>query len=98
MNDLGWLPAAIQAEIKAALQLLPKVGDVIERAKPLSLPTDGTVYDPELAHCGSCEPERAAAIQIELKKQQAEALKLCLDAQLLELELERVACCCRKAI
>lgn len=88
-NDIGWLPAAIQAEIKAELQLLPKVGDIVERARPISLPTDGTVYDPELAHCGSCEPERAAAMEIELRKQQAEALKLCREAQLLELELER---------
>jgi subtilisin family serine protease len=89
INDLGWLPAPIQAQIKAALQLLPRVGDVVERPKPISLPTDGTVYDPELAHCGSCEPERAAAMEIQLRKQQAEAMKACLDAQLLELELER---------
>ena len=88
-NDLGWLPAAIQAQIKAILQLLPKVGDVTEQEKPISLPTDGTVYDPELAHCSSCEPEREAATEIELRKQQAEALKACLDVQLLELELER---------
>ena len=88
-NDLSWLPAPIQAQIKAILKLLPKVGDVTERAKPISLPTDGTVYDPELAHCGSCEPERAAAMEIQLRNQQAAALKACLDVQLLELELER---------
>jgi hypothetical protein len=81
-NDLGWLPPVIQAQIKAILQLLPRVGDVTEQEKPLSLPTDGTVYDPELAHCSSCEPEREAATEIQLRKQQAEA-------QLLELELER---------
>jgi len=43
------------------LQLLPKNGMVVERPKPISVPIDGTVYDPELAHCCSCEPERAAA-------------------------------------
>ena len=89
INDLGWLPKAIQDQIKAILPLLPKVGAIIEQPKPISLPTDGTVYDPELAHCCSCEPERAAAIAIQLEKEKAEALKACLDAQLLELELDR---------
>ena len=89
ITDLGWLPAQIQTQIKNTLKLLPKVGEVVERPKPISVPTDGTVYDPELAHCCSCEPERAAAIEIQLEKQKAEALKLCLEAQMLELELQR---------
>jgi len=89
MNDIGWLPKAIQDEIKNVLKLLPKVGEVVEKPKPISLATDGTVYDPELVHCCSCEPERAAAISIRLEKQKAEALKACLEAQALEVELER---------
>jgi len=89
IGDLGWLPAAIQTQIKTLLKLLPKVGDVIEAPMPISLPTDGTVYDPELAHCCSCEPQREAAMQIQLEKQKAEAWKACLDAQMLELELKR---------
>lgn len=89
INDLGWLPKPIQDEIKAVLKLLPKVGDVVEKPKPISLPTDGAVYDPELAHCCSCEPERGAAIAIQLEKQKAEAMKACLEAQLLEVELQR---------
>lgn len=89
INDIGWLPKAIQDELKKTLKLLPDVGDVVERPRPISLPTDGTVYDAELAYCCSCEPERAAAISIKLQKQKAEALKACLEAQTLELELER---------
>lgn len=89
LNDIGWLPGQIQLQIKAMILLLPKVGDVVEHSKPISLPTDGTVYNPELANCCSCEPERAAAIEIQLEKQKAEALKLCLDAELLQLEVER---------
>ena len=49
----------------------------------------GTVYNPELANCCSCEPERAAAIDIQLEKQKAEARKLCFEAELLQLEIER---------
>jgi thermitase len=89
INDLGWLPQQIQGEIKNALKLLPKIGDFIERPKPISLPSDGSVYDPELAHCDSCEPEREASILIQLEKQKAEAQKACLEVQFMELELER---------
>ena len=88
-NDLGWLPKQIQDEIKGALKLLPKVGEVVEKPKPISLPTDGSVYDPELALCCSCEPEREAAITLKLEKQKAEALKACLEVQMLEVELQR---------
>jgi hypothetical protein len=88
-NDLGWLPLQIQEQIRNVLRLLPRVGDVTEKPKPISLPTDGAVYDPELAHCCSCEPEREAAIAIRLEKQKAEALMACLEAQVLEVELQR---------
>ena len=89
ITDLSWLPAAVQNEIKAALLLLPKVGAVVERATPISVPTDGAVYDPELAGCSSCEPQRIAAIELRLEKEKAEALKLCYEAKVLELEYER---------
>lgn len=89
VNDLGWLPQQIQDEIKKIEALLPRVGDVTEKAKPISMPTDGAVYDPELAHCGSCDPEREAAIDIQLEKARAEAHKASLEAQMMEVELQR---------
>lgn len=88
-TDIAWLPAAIQNEIKNAVKLLPKVGDVVDKPTPISLPTDGSVYDPELAHCCSCEPQREAALSLKLEKEKAEALKACLEAQLLQAELDR---------
>lgn len=88
-GDLAWLPGAIQTQIKTQLKLLPKPGDVAEAPMPISLPTDGTVYDPELAHCCSCEPQREAAMDIQLEKQKAEAMKARLEAQLLDLEVQR---------
>jgi hypothetical protein len=69
------MPPDVAAAVKNALTLLPKPGDTAERPRPVSIPTDGTVYDPELAKCCSCEPERA---------QRAD-----LDNQLIELEIER---------
>ena len=89
LNEIARLPVQIQQQIKAMIALLPKVGDIAEQPKPISLPTDGTVYNPELANCCSCEPEREAAIEIQLARQKAEAWKLCLDAEMLQLEVER---------
>jgi subtilisin family serine protease len=88
-DDIEFLPPQVQRQFRSTLNRLPKVGQVVERPRPISLPTDGTVYDPELAHCCSCEPERAAAIAIRLEKQKAQALKECLEAQQLQLEVER---------
>jgi hypothetical protein len=88
-GDLTAVPANLRPEIQAALKSLPKVGEQAERPTTISLPTDGTVYDPELAHCCSCEPEREAAIAIRLEREKAAALRECLEAQMLEVELER---------
>jgi hypothetical protein len=89
LEDLDWLPAATQKQFKSILGLLPRVGDAAERPKPISIPTDGTVYDPELAHCCSCEPERAEAIEIRLEQQRSDARRSRLGAELVELEVER---------
>jgi hypothetical protein len=89
IDELDGLPAPIRNAVLAAIKLLPKVGQVVTMPRPITIPTDGVVYDAELAHCGSCEPERAAAVQIRLKKAEAEALRACLEVKELELELER---------
>jgi thermitase len=89
LDDVAWLPPAVQAAIKAAMKLLPKIGDIVEAPLPIPIPTDGTVYDAELAHCCSCEPEREAAMMLDLEKQKADAMKACLEAQLIELEVKR---------
>jgi hypothetical protein len=75
LDDVDWLPPAVQKAIKEARALLPKPGDSAERPRPVSIPTDGTVYDPELAKCCSCEPQREHHASLE--------------DQLIELEVER---------
>jgi thermitase len=89
LDDLNWLPQQVQAEIKKVRELLPKVGEVVEKSKPISLPTDGAVYDPELAHCCSVDPEREAVMAVQLEKQKAEAMKAAFEAQIMKVELER---------
>jgi hypothetical protein len=75
LDDVESLPDALVEALKQARELLPRLGDTVERPRPVSIPTDGTVYDPELAKCCSCEPERAH--------------RGSLQDQLLELEIER---------
>src|SRR5262249_51052851 len=89
IDDLTWLPQWVINEIRQVLPLLPKVGQIVVRPRPITIPTDGSVYDPELAHCCSCEPERKAAIDIRLEKEKAEALKACIEVKQLEIELMR---------
>jgi subtilisin family serine protease len=88
-GEVGWLPRELQQTVREGSRLLPRVGEVISEPRPISLPTDGVVYAAELAHCCSCEPERAAAIAINLEVQQAEARKACLEAETMQLEVER---------
>jgi thermitase len=74
LDDIDWLPKEAQDAVKQGVKLLPKPGDSAERPRPVSIPTDGTVYDPELAKCCSCEPERAhrAGLQDELVELEVE--------------------------
>ncbi len=75
LDDAGTMPAVVQAAVKEAMALLPRPGDTTEKPRSVSIPTDGTVYDPELANCCSCEPETAH--------------RESLQDQLVELEIER---------
>jgi len=53
------------------------------------LPTDGTLYEPELAHCSSCEPTREAEEKIRLEQLRVATRRACLEVELLALEVER---------
>jgi len=87
--QIGQLLAKYKAAVTAILQGLPTVGEVIELPTVLTVPTDGVVYDPELAHCCAQDPELDQANRIKLERDQAEAQKLGLEVQLLALEVQR---------
>jgi hypothetical protein len=77
------------AKILKALHL-PKPGEeVVAEDRQIALPTDGTLYEAELAHCSSCEPTREVEHEIELEALRLQARKGCLEVELLALELER---------
>ena len=89
IDDLDNVPGTIREAIEQALKKLPKRGAAARGQREITLPTDGTLYEAELAHCSSCEPSREEAMRIELEVARLAARRACLEAELLELELDR---------
>lgn len=83
------LPQQYQKAVEAALKGLPKVGESVEQPTVINVPTDGVIYDPELAHCCAQDPALDQAEIIKLERAQAEAQKLGLELQLMALEVQR---------
>ncbi len=79
-----WIPLAaapreIQDDVKKNLQKVD-VGSKYDPKVEIALPTDGLLYEAELAHCCSCECEHEAKSRLELEKLQLENLNLRLEA------------------
>ena len=87
--QIGQLPAQYQSGSRSDLKGLPTVGEVIEQPTVVTVPTDGVVYDPELAHCCALDPELEQAAKVKLEREQAEAQKIGLEIQLMALEVQR---------
>ena len=87
--QVGQLPAALQQQVEAVLKGLPPVGESSPHPTLVTVPTDGVVYDPELAHCCAQDPELELADRIRLEREQAEAQRIGLEVQLMALEVQR---------
>jgi len=79
--DIKAVPDALQDAILKQLGPIV-VGQVSQRSTEIAIPTDGLLFEAELAHCTSCEPEMEKRIDLELKK-------LELEVELLARENER---------
>jgi thermitase len=88
-KQIGQVEAAYRSAVEVILEGLPTAGEVIQEPVVLSVPTDGVVYDPELAHCCALDPELDQAERIKLEREQAEAQKIGLQVQLMALEVQR---------
>ena len=89
VDDLAGAPDQIVEIIERLRRELPKIGDVAGGRRRITLPTDGALYETELAHCSSCEPLVAAGLEIEAELARLRARRSCLEVELLELEVER---------
>jgi hypothetical protein len=79
--DINAVPDALRDAILKQLGSII-VGQISRRKTEIAIPTDGLLYEAELAHCSSCEPEMERRLELELKK-------LALEVELLERENER---------
>ena len=87
--QINQLPQQYQKAVEAAIKGIPAVGDNVEQPTVITVPTDGVVYDPELAHCCAQDPALDQAEMIKLERAQAEAQKIGLQMQLMALEVQR---------
>ena len=81
-SQIAQLPAALRPAVEAVLKGLPTVGEVVQQPTLITVPTDGVVYDPELAHCCAQDPELELGERIRLQR-------IGLEVQLMALEVQR---------
>jgi len=87
--QVGQVETQYRTTVEGLLKGLPTVGEVVEQPTMITVPTDGVVYDPELAHCCALDPELEKAALIKIEREQAEAQKIGLELQLMALEVQR---------
>jgi hypothetical protein len=78
--DLDATAKPIQDEVRKFLEKTG-VGASHDPEVEIALPTDGLLYEAELAHCCSCECEHEAKSRLDLEKLQLENLNLRLEAE-----------------
>ena len=88
-EQIGQVEAQYRAAVEAAIHGLPTVGETVEQPTVVTVPTDGVVYDAELAHFCAQDPDLDQAALIKLEREQAEAQKIGLEIQLMALEVQR---------
>jgi hypothetical protein len=88
-GDTEGLPDAFRKLLEQIRRVLPRPGDMREDRRSITLPTDGTLYETELAHCSSCDPFKDAEERIRIERMRLTARRECLETELLELELQR---------
>jgi Subtilase family len=89
LKDLAGAPDGIGRLLDELRRHLPRIGEVATDPRRITLPTDGTLYEAELARCSSCEPIREAEEQVKLEQLRLAARKKCLEIELLAMEVER---------
>jgi subtilisin family serine protease len=79
MDDLSDEAARIVPELP---ERLPRPGESVSDRRQVTVPTDGTLYEAEIAHCSSCDPYREAHLRIGLEEARLRARRACLKTEL----------------
>jgi thermitase len=75
--------ADVERTMKDLGAALPRPAEEVTDARQVTLPTDGTLYEAELAHCSSCDPMREAQLRVETEKHRIENRRACVEVELL---------------
>ncbi len=88
VNDLAGVGGDVRNMIETALRVGPRIGETRRDHRFITIPTDGTIAETELAYCSSCEPMREAGMRMELEQKRLETRTLCLQTDAFAQELE----------
>lgn len=73
MDELGLLNnKEVETAIQKAVDIILKEGRELKEGRCISLPTDGTFLETELASCSSCEATRMKEVELRLAREEAE--------------------------
>jgi thermitase len=75
------LPREMEGLLKDLGDRLPRPGEEARDPRWITLPTDGTLYEPMLAYCSSCEPEEEARQRTENELARLKARRQCLEIE-----------------
>jgi hypothetical protein len=78
--DLSAAPEQVQKQVLASIGNI-RVGHAASRSSEIALPTDGLLYEAELAHCCSCDPERERALKLEMDRKEIENAMLAQEVE-----------------
>jgi Subtilase family len=84
LNDM---PDEVESFLRELGDKVPRPGENARDQRWITLPTDGTLYEPLLAYCSSCEPEQEARQRTENEAARLKVRRECLKVELLALEL-----------
>lgn len=88
-DDLRGVPDGLRKLIGELVRDVLRHGQMHREARQITLPTDGTVYEAEIAHCASCDPMEVTRHKIHLEQMRLQARRACLETELLEIEVQR---------
>ncbi|AHG88660.1 peptidase S8 and S53 subtilisin kexin sedolisin [Gemmatirosa kalamazoonensis] len=89
VNDVAGVNDEIRKRLQQSLGDAPLPGEQKTDHHLVTIPTDGLLYETELAHCSSCEPTREAEERMRLERLRQENRRMCIENRALSLELER---------
>ncbi|HEX6049236.1 MAG TPA: S8 family serine peptidase, partial [Gemmatimonadaceae bacterium] len=89
VHDINGLTEDLRLMLRDVLREAPPTGERQTDRRRITIPTDGTLFEAELAYCSSCEPIREAELRMELEQKRLDTRKLCVQTEALAFELER---------